>query len=388
MLYVSVRLQVLIIVPIQVHTIDMGSHQNIFEELLAQVLIENEETTIPETCAENIFVESSSMIDAPKIARDVHDIVTEYLKTKAISINDLVTVTPFWPTKHSLDPKVLSPLSPVHPQRPCSLDFIQHNDIFQLIGVSMLIEFISISEDGMQQHINQALKLLNSENSKLAAPLKTTVSYVMDPTKSTSVPALVKFSYVAKTSDAPPVSTIDLTEGNGDDLLLTSSSKKVKIGRKKMESGTNVRKSHRSRQKTSNSYERRFVTDGVNTEAKQGKHKPPVLVLKKQSERSSKKQKSAIVQYDNYNDDNYCAGKPFLKSHYSYNSNPIVSDIQDNFEYCTQNDHVPKSASLPTSSSSLISTEVSFKNTHIQYVINLVCLLQFRNMRLNYSNKS
>ena len=261
---------------LQAHTIDMGSHQNIFEEILSSILKEiQEEPSSSDPPKDTGTVEEvSTQNDISKTVRNVHDIVSDYLRSKQISIEDLVTVTPFWPIIESFSPPVISPLAPIHPRRPCGLDFCLHRDEFQLIGMSMLTEYVSSIRDGAKKGFSQALTSTDSNDSAEYAPLVTAVEYIFDSTKNTLIPALVKFSYAVL-----PSININVNPAIADDAVLInlaespssdeesrspSNSKKSKERNQhktgnKGSSSSATRKSGRTIKTPQTSYETRFI---------------------------------------------------------------------------------------------------------------------------------
>ena len=78
----------------------------------------------------------------------------------------------------TLNSQLLSPLSPMHPHRPCSIDFTQYGEIFQLIEMSLMIAYVSSTGNGMAQ----ASKLATSDFFKQAPEIKR-VDYSMDNSK-------------------------------------------------------------------------------------------------------------------------------------------------------------------------------------------------------------
>jgi len=288
----------MIIMLLQAHTIDMGSHHNIFEEILTFILREIQEeppsSDPPKDTVEEVSLQNN---DIAKTVRNVHDIVSDYLRSKQISIEDLVTVTPFWPTMESLNPPVISPLAPIHPHRPCALDFFLHRDELQLIGMSMLTEYVSSIRDGAKMGFSQALTSTDSNDSAEYAPLVTAVEYIFDSTKSTLIPALVKFSYAVlpsnNTNAIPAIADavlINLAERTSSDeesnsrSISKKSKERKQYTENKSSSSSAIRKSGRATKTPLSSYENRFINK------KDPKRKPP-LETKKQPRRTSKKKR-------------------------------------------------------------------------------------------------
>lgn len=234
---------------------DIGSHQNLFEELLSEILKENNESAQQSALGIDTPADPSSTIDAPKMARDVHDIASEYLIVKKIKIEDLVNVKPFWPTMSTLNSQLLSPLSPMHPHRPCSIDFTQYGEIFQLIGMSLMIAYVSNTGNGMEKCIAQASKLATSDLFKQAPEIKR-VDYSMDNSKNTIIPALLNIYYtnlIASEATNTVHLAIDLTDdGENDGVGEESFTNKSAIKKNKTDyvdenQNTSVRKSGRCR---------------------------------------------------------------------------------------------------------------------------------------------
>ena len=326
---------------LQAHTIDMGSHHKIFEEILTFILREIQEeppsSDPPKDTVEEVSTQNN---DIAKTVRNVHDIVSDYLRSKQISIEDLVTVTPFWPTMESLNPPVISPLAPIHPHRPCALDFFLHRDELQLIGMSMLTEYVSSIRDGAKMGFSQALTSTDSNDSAEYAPLVTAVEYIFDSTKSTLIPALVKFSYAVlpsnNTNAIPAIADavlINLAERTSSDeeSKSRSISKKSKERNKhtenKSSSSSAIRKSGRATKTPLSSYENRFINK------KDPKPKAP-LEAKKQPRRTSKKKNTESVHYvdDGYDDAIYSLAEHSSLGHSSAFNN-IISESSHRRSY-------------------------------------------------------
>ena len=292
---------------------DIGSHQNLFEDLLSEILKENNEAAQQSTTVHiDTPADPSSTIDAPKMARDVHDIVSEYLIDKMIKIEDLVTVTPFWPTMSTLNSQLLSPLSPMHPHRPCSIDFTQYGEIFQLIGMSLIIAYVSNTGNGMEKCIAQALKLATSDLFKQAPEIKR-VDYSLDNSKNTIIPALLNIYYTnlnaSEATNTVPLA-IDLTDdGHNDGVGEESVTNKSAINNKTdcvvENQCTSVRKSGRCRKQPSSSYEDNFTAQFKQTTKQHKANQNAELLKKKPAARISKKRKNNKSYVDFTYDDNY-----------------------------------------------------------------------------------
>lgn len=172
---------------------------------------------------------AQTIIDPCKSVRDVVDIVSEYIKVKGITVANLVTVTSLWPTIKSKHPPVLSPLSPSHPYRACKVDFLHNEDIIQLIGLALLLEYIK--GDDVKVNVN-----LLSKDPDIREPVMTNVKYAWDSEKTSStVPGVIIISYSKSSTPAPArisvgddnddVELIDLASNNEEDEGLETSMK-------------------------------------------------------------------------------------------------------------------------------------------------------------------
>lgn len=294
---------------------DIGSHQNLFEELLSEILKENNESAQQSTVDVDTPADPSSTIDAPKMARDVHDIVSEYLIVKMIKIEDLVIVTPFWPTMSTLNSQLLSPVSPMHPHRPCSIDFTQYGEIFQLIGMSLIVAYVSNTGNGTEKCIAQASKLATSDLFKQQAPEIKRVEYSMDNSNKTIIPALLNIYYTNLNASSEATNTvplaIDLTnDGENDGVGEESGTNKSAIKKNKTDyvdenQSTSVRKSGRCRKQPSSSYEDNFTAQFKQTTKQPKANQNAELLKKKPAARISKKRKNNKSFVDFTYDDNY-----------------------------------------------------------------------------------
>jgi len=293
--------------------VDIGSHQNLFEELLSEILKENNESAQQSALGIDTPADPSSTIDAPKMARDVHDIASEYLIVKKIKIEDLVNVTPFWSIMSTLNSQLLSPLSPIHPHRPCSIDFTQYGEIFQLIGMSLMIAYVSNTGNGMEKCIAQASKLATSDLFKQAPEIKR-VDYSMDNSKNTIIPALLNIYYtnlIASEATNTVHLAIDLTDdGENDGVGEESFTNKSAIKKNKTDyvdenQNTSVRKSGRCRKQPSSSYEDNFTAQFKQTTKQHKANQNAEFLKKKPAARISKKRKNNKSYVDFTYDDNY-----------------------------------------------------------------------------------
>jgi hypothetical protein len=156
---------------------------------------------------------AQTIIDPCKSVRDVVDIVSEYIKDKGITVANLVTVKSLWPTTKSTHPPVLSPLSPSHPYRACKIDFLQNEDIIQLIGLALLLEYIK--GDDVKSNVN-----LLSKDPDIREPVMTNVKYAWDSEKTSStVPGVIIISY-SKSSTTPAPARVSVGDDNDDVELI------------------------------------------------------------------------------------------------------------------------------------------------------------------------
>ena len=96
-----------------------------------------------------------------------HDeVIRNHLKESNLSINELISVHPLWPSKtcSAYDystTTVVCPLSPNHSHQSSALDTHckESNDIIKLISMYLLIEYYSVNVDEGSDHLGTKIQI-------------------------------------------------------------------------------------------------------------------------------------------------------------------------------------------------------------------------------------
>ena len=165
------------------------------------------------------------------------------MKESNISINELISVHPLWPSKtcSAYDystTTIVCPLSPNHSHQSTALDTLskESNDIIKLISMYLLIEYYSVNVDESSDHLGTKIHISSTQSNE---PSHTRVKYLKD-TSDACRPAVVHIYYNSPCISEPPTDALEDSNHNDAmtnpprvDNLDTNDTKKRNPGRSK-----------------------------------------------------------------------------------------------------------------------------------------------------------
>ena len=149
-----------------------------------------------------------------------HDeVIRNHLKESNLSINELISVHPLWPSKtcSTYDystTTIVCPLSPNHSHQSSALNTLckESNDIIKLISMYLLIEYYSVNVDEGSDHLGTKIQIASTQSNE---PSYTRVKYLKD-TSDACRPAVVHIYYNSPCIISEPTDALD---SNYDDAM-------------------------------------------------------------------------------------------------------------------------------------------------------------------------
>jgi hypothetical protein len=247
-----------------------------------------------------------------------HDeIIRNHLRESNLSINELISVHPLWPSKscsaydYSTTP-IVCPLSPNHSHQSSALDTLskESNDIIKLISMYLLIEYYSVNGDEGSDHLGTKIQISSTQSNE---PSHTRVKYLKD-TSDACRPAVVHIYYNSPCTISEPTDAID---SNHDDAMTnpprvdTNDTKKRNPGRSKgatkasSSANNEPRKSYREIKEPKDAYSRTLAEESKRKTTKRaysrksGQVQKDDTVATNNAHGSRKRAKETIIEIDN-----------------------------------------------------------------------------------------